>query len=31
MTELAVNRCLVIPDFHQDIKWDERIFGREKK
>lgn len=30
MTELTVDRCLVIPDVHQDIEWVERIFHREK-
>jgi len=29
-SELTVDRCLVIPDVHQDIEWVERIFTREK-
>tara|TARA_R100000027_G_scaffold53825_1_gene42774 strand:- start:3758 stop:4516 length:759 start_codon:yes stop_codon:yes gene_type:complete len=29
MTELTAEKCLVIPDVHQDIEWVERIFDRE--
>lgn len=30
MNSLRVDRCLVIPDVHQDIVWVEKILSREK-